>query len=591
MAHTGNFGQTAPASRLPIHRLGASGPSLASVLAQVSGAGRRLALLHVDVDGLGSIHATLGENIVEQALTVVARRLAQAIPSDAWLWQLGSEEFLVAMAYRDGEPDGQALAEQLREMFETPVKVPPYVLDITLAIGIALFPDHAHDADALLAAAEQAMRRAVRGGPGGQVLFAPDVELHSDEPSPPVGRRFLDAIARNEFQLHYQPVISGRDGSIVACSALLRWHSEREGVLRAGRILPAVERAGLAEPVGLWTIETALQQIRHWRDIGIDYVTASIPVEGALLLRRECLDLIGELFHRSGIPGNVVEFELSESVLQMDAPHVDENLSGLRSLGASLTLADFGMRGLSLTALARYPLDRLKIDRGFLRDITRKPRNAALVRAIIAMGHQLGMTVVAKGVESEADLAFLRRYRCDFFQGYLFSPPLPAPGIDETLRRRYLLPQIFRSESDEQPTRTLLLLDDEENVLRALTRLLRRDGYRLLTANSVNEAFDLLARNQVQVIVSDQRMPDMSGTEFLARVREMYPDTVRLALSGYTDAATISEAINQGAVYRFLLKPWDDAELRGHIRAAFRLAEQQRQATPKDFDADDSGAS
>lgn len=116
MAHTGNFGQTAPASRLPIHRLGASGPSLASVLAQVSGAGRRLALLHVDVDGLGSIHATLGENIVEQALTVVARRLAQAIPSDAWLWQLGSEEFLVAMAYRDGEPDGQALAEQLREM-------------------------------------------------------------------------------------------------------------------------------------------------------------------------------------------------------------------------------------------------------------------------------------------------------------------------------------------------------------------------------------------------------------------------------------------------------------------------------------------
>lgn len=128
-------------------------------------------------------------------------------------------------------------------------------------------------------------------------------------------------------------------------------------------------------------------------------------------------------------------------------------------------------------------------------------------------------------------------------------------------------------------------------MLRALTRLLRRDGYRLLTANSVNEAFDLLARNQVQVIVSDQRMPDMSGTEFLARVREMYPDTVRLALSGYTDAATISEAINQGAVYRFLLKPWDDAELRGHIRAAFRLAEQQRQATPKDFDADDSGAS
>ncbi|MFN3311219.1 MAG: response regulator, partial [Thermomonas sp.] len=114
--------------------------------------------------------------------------------------------------------------------------------------------------------------------------------------------------------------------------------------------------------------------------------------------------------------------------------------------------------------------------------------------------------------------------------------------------------------------------------------LLRRDGYRLLTASSVNEAFDLLARNEVQVVVSDQRMPDMSGTEFLGRVRDMYPDTVRLALSGYTDVNTISEAVNQGAAYRFLLKPWDDAELRGHIRAAFRLAEQRRGSVVPDAD-------
>lgn len=564
--------------QVEIYRLGASGPSLNSVIATVDGAHRKLALLHIDVDGVGAINATLGENIVEQALSVVARRLLQAVPSDVLLWQLGSEEFVAAVAYREGEPDGEALAERLRDAFEAPVHVPPYVLEITLSIGIALHPDHAHDAASLLAAAEQTMRRAKRSGPGGHAVHSPEpVPDHSGDPvRETLGHRFVDAIAQSEFHLYYQPVVSGQDGSIVACNSLLRWHNTQEGVLRANRVLPAVERAGLAAPVGLWTIETAMQQVHRWRDLGIDYLTASVPLEGVLLTRADCLDLIGDLFHRTGVPGNAIEFEVSENVLSMDAPHVAEHLAGLHALGATLTLADFGMRGLSLAALAQYPLDRLKIDRSFLRNVTSKPRSAALVRGIIAMGHRLGMTVVAKGVETDAELGFLRRNQCDFFQGYLFSPPLPGTDIDELLRRRFLLPQVFQETANQQPSRTLLLLDDEENVLRSLVRLLRRDGYRLLTAGSVSEAFDLLARNDVQVIVSDQRMPDMSGTEFLGRVRDMYPDTVRLALSGYTDVNTISEAINQGAAYRFLIKPWDDAELRGHIRAAFRLAEQRR---------------
>lgn len=563
-----------------IFRLGASGPSLSSVLASVDGAHRKLALLHVDVDGIGAINATLGESIVEQALRVVARRLLQAVPNDAWLWRFGSEEFVAAVAYREGEPDGESLAEHLREAFDAPVQVPPFVLDVTLSIGIALYPEHAHDASGLLVAAEQAMRRAKRSGPGGQAVHAPEpvADAAAEAARENLGHRFVDAIAQSEFRLYYQPVVSAQDGSIVACSSLLRWHNTQEGVLRANRILPAVERAGLAGPVGLWTIETAMQQVHRWRDMGIDYLTASVPLEGALLTRMECLDLVGEMLHRNDVPGGTLEFEISETVLSLDAPHVGENLAGLHALGATLTLADFGMRGLNLAALAQHPLDRIKIDRSFLRNITSNPRSAALVRGIIAMGHRLGMTVVAKGVETDAELAFLRRSHCDFFQGYLFSPPLPGSDIDELLRRRYLLTQVFHESAQQQPARTLLLLDDEENVLRSLVRLLRRDGYRLLAASSVSEAFDLLARNDVQVVLSDQRMPDMNGTEFLGRVRDMYPDTVRLALSGYTDVSTISEAINQGAAYRFLIKPWDDAELRGHIRAAFRLAEQRRGA-------------
>jgi ActR/RegA family two-component response regulator len=291
-----------------------------------------------------------------------------------------------------------------------------------------------------------------------------------------------------------------------------------------------------------------------------------------MLIRPDCTDLIGQLLHKHQIPGRAVEFEISESVLALDSRNVADTLSGLRALGATMTVQDFGMGGLGLAALAQYPLERLKIDRGLIHDIASDPRAAAIVRGILALGHRLGMKVTAKGVETEAELNFLRRNHCDFFLGHLFSPPRPAEDLGELIRRRFLLPEAFAAT---RPERTLLLLDDENNVLRSLVRLFRRDGYRLLTASSVREAFDLLANNPVQVIVSDQRMPDMNGTEFLERVRDLYPGTIRMVLSGYTDLAMITDAINRGAIYRFLTKPWNDDELREHIRDAFRAHERE----------------
>jgi ActR/RegA family two-component response regulator len=299
-----------------------------------------------------------------------------------------------------------------------------------------------------------------------------------------------------------------------------------------------------------------------------------------MLLRSDCVGLVGTLLHRHGIPGPAMEFEISEGVLALNARNVHEAISGLRALGARITVQDFGMGGLGLAALAQYPLDRLKIDRGLIHNVTSDPRTAAIVRGIIAMGHRLGLKVTAKGVETEAELNFLRRNHCDFFLGHLFSPPRPAAEAAELIRRRFLRPDAFTAS---RPERTLLLLDDEDNVLRSLVRLFRRDAYRLLTASSVQEAFDLLASNTVQVIVSDQRMPDMDGTEFLERVRELYPDTMRMVLSGYTDLATITDAINRGAVYRFLTKPWNDDELRGHIQDAFRAHEKAASGVSEEY--------
>lgn len=555
-----------------LYRLGAGGPSLSAGLAAAGATGRRIALLHIDVDRLGTINRQFGEAVGDQVLAAVAQRLQKTMPNGGWLWRLGSDEFIAAIGYRRDEPDGMVLADRLRDAFDAPLSVPPHSVRVTLSIGIAVYPDHAEDAAALLARAEVAVRKARRdAGRSGTGLSAlPD--RGDAEQDAAASRSILKGIENDEFLLFHQPTVNAHDGSIDAVSVLLRWRNSEYGLLRPNHFFEIVEASGLASRLGWWVVERATRQLAQWREKGFDWLNMSVHLANSMLLRRDCIDLIGEQLQRCGIPAASMQFEISESALSLDTRVVHDNLMGLRGLGALLTVHDFGMGRLALGALAHHPIDRLKIDRSFIHEAASDPRTAAIVRGILAVGHRLGMTLTAKGVETEAELNFLRRNQCDFFQGHLFCSPRPADELDEVLRKRVLLPEAFAAM---RPERTLLLLDDEDNVLRSLVRLFRRDGYRLLTANSVRDAFDLLASNRVQVIVSDQRMPEMTGTEFLGRVRDLYPDTVRMVLSGYTDLATVTDAINRGAIYRFLTKPWNDEELREHIRDAFRASESQ----------------
>jgi len=209
--------------------------------------------------------------------------------------------------------------------------------------------------------------------------------------------------------------------------------------------------------------------------------------------------------------------------------------------------------------------------------------NVQLELPALTLSHQLGMTVLAEGVETAAQVGYLRRNECDYFQGYYFCKPVTAPRALEMLQHRYLAHEGIEQPAEQQPT--LLLVDDEENILNALTRMLRRDGYRILTATNAQDALDILGRNDVQVVISDQRMPGISGTELLSKVKEMHPETVRMVLSGYTDLSAVTAAINQGAIYKFLTKPWNDEELRLQIRDAFRIARRPRESRNTDAPA------
>ncbi|MGP1684939.1 MAG: response regulator, partial [Giesbergeria sp.] len=210
-------------------------------------------------------------------------------------------------------------------------------------------------------------------------------------------------------------------------------------------------------------------------------------------------------------------------------------------------------------------------DQSFVRDITTNPSDLVLVKVIISMAHGLGMKVVAEGVETESQCEIMRASVCDEIQGYFFSKPISAQAIEELFTEgRQLPPHLIRFQN---PKHTLLLVDDEPNILAALKRLLRLDGHVILTANSGAEGLDVLSRHKVDVIISDQRMPGMTGVEFLRAAKVSYPDTIRIVLSGYTELQSVTDAINEGAVYRFLTKPWEDEQLREHIQKAFEHKE------------------
>ena len=555
-------------------RLGACNPELAALVNDAASGGTPLMVLHLDIDHFASVNENMSAEIGDQALAMIAQRLEQHLPAGGRLWRHGSDEFVLLIPRTAEVPVAEEMAEQLRQQMELPLSVLPYTLFLTAKIGVALCPEHATDPSRLLDLAEDALHEAGREGGNAvrmHMLHKP-LSAHSESL---ISRQLVDAIENGELRLRYQPLVSARDGHVVGMEALLRWQSPTLGMLVPERFMRTAERLGIIVQIGAWVLDVTLRQAKAWRDQGFDDFSIAVNVSTLQLLRPSFFSEVMSLLGSTGVPPHMLTLEINESALTNNVNFVYETLANLRNEGISLSLDNFGTGDSSLSALVRYPVDKLKIDRSFIKSAPAANREAAISRAIIAMGHQLGMTVIANGVESQAQLGFLRRNDCDVFQGYLFGEPMSAEAAGMTLRRRYLRPEAFAETS---PDRTLLLLDDEENVLRSLVRLFRRDGYRILAAGNVRDAFELLAINDVQVILSDQRMSDMSGTEFLGRVKMLYPDTIRLVLSGYTDLTTVTDAINRGAIYRFLTKPWNDDELREHIRQAFRTHEEKRGA-------------
>ena len=532
---------------------------------------RSLAVMFIDLDGFKPINDSIGHHLGDQVLVEVAQRMsAQVRPGDT-VARMGGDEFIVLLPDLAREEDVLQVAERLIASIACPYRVEGIDLHITASIGITLSDGGLEQPLQLIQQADLAMFKAKQEGRNNYQWYTNDLNQRVGE-RVTLRNELQKAIESQAFELYYQPQIDGRSGRVVGFEALLRWQHPDRGFIPPDIFIALAEDTGQIIPLSEWVLDTACRQIRQLSEQGLTGPSVAVNISPVHFQRNNFVDSVQAVLQKHSLSAELLELEITETVLFNNAERAIETLHRLKQLGVRIAIDDFGTGFSSLNYLKRLPIDKVKIDRSFVKDIISDRHDAAITQGIISMAHHLRLKVVAEGVETEPQLAFLKKCRCDEFQGYYFAKPMPYAEIAGFLRDRLRGHEAGSEVSlaNGEQMQTLLLLDDEENILRALARVLRRDGYQILMATCAQDAFELLAKHDVQVILSDQRMPEMSGTEFFSRVKDLYPNTIRIVLSGYTDLKSVTDAINQGAIYKFLTKPWDDDELRQNIAQSFR---------------------
>ncbi|MBI3045514.1 MAG: PAS domain S-box protein [Betaproteobacteria bacterium] len=539
---------------------------LKQVLAQARRNQWIVGVMFIDVDRFKNVNDTLGHSVGDQLLQQVSERLTHAVRTGDTVGRLGGDEFAVVLSNLASAQDASLVAQKVMASFHDPFRLEDAEIYVTASIGITLYPDDSADQDALIRNADAAMYRAKEVGRNSYQFYTPEMnqralEILNMESS------LRRALERNEFLLYFQPKSRIADGETVGVEALLRWQHPERGLVSPAAFMPVLEETGLIVPVGEWVLKAVCAQIKAWEPAGIKPVPVAVNLSARQFGARDLGPTIRRILEEHRVDPSLIELEITESSLMANTEEAVRTLEYLEALGVDLSIDDFGTGYSSLGYLKRFPLTSLKIDRSFVRDITADADDATITRAVISMAHSLGLKVIAEGVETEAQLAFLAEYGCDEIQGYYFSRPLPADECGVWLAERRCL---RRAPQVPETAPVVLLVDDDDDALILLKRSLDKDGYRILAARNAHEALDVLSRQHVDVVISDQSMPGVPGVEFLQRVKQLSPRTVRMMTSGHTDFQMVADAVNKGEIFRFLPKSMKEEQLRGDVREALQ---------------------
>jgi diguanylate cyclase (GGDEF)-like protein/PAS domain S-box-containing protein len=400
---------------------------------------QKLAILFLDIDHFKHINDSLGHVVGDRLLQSVAHRLLSCVRTSDTVSRQGGDEFVILLSELSHSQDAAVSSEKILAALTTPHRIDQHDLHVTASIGISTYPDDGTEVEPLIQQADFAMYHAKESGRNNYQFFKPDMNAQALE------RRSVEddlrrALARGEFELYYQPKMDLISASIAGVEALVRWRHPLRGLVHPIHFISIAEESGLIIPIGRWVIRDACRQARAWQDAGLSPIRVAVNISAAELRAKDFVSSVQSVLAETGLAPHYLELELTETFLLQDAKSTATVLLALKGLGVRLALDDFGTGYSSLSHLRRFPMDTLKIDQSFVRDLATDTDDASIVSAVISMGTSLHMLVVAEGIETQQQLAFLQNHACPEGQGYFFSEPVAAAEFRHLLNRDGTLP-------------------------------------------------------------------------------------------------------------------------------------------------------
>ena len=391
-----------------------------------------VAVVFVDLDHFKLINDSLGHHVGDRLLLEVADRLIACVRSHDSVARQGGDEFVLVLTELHEENEILAIVSRLLEIISQPWMDEGQEYGLSCSVGISCYPQDGGDPDALLRCADAAMYKAKESGRSTYHFYTPELNLAISERLE-LENSLRHALEREEFRVYYQPRIDVASGRIIGAEALIRWDCPGKGIIPPDSFISIAEETGLIIPIGQWILEEACRQNSAWQRAGLAPINVSVNLSPIQFRHTGLVQSVASALAQAGLDPAFLELELTESFVMHDAERINVAMKSLKTLGVDIAVDDFGTGYSSLSYLKRFPVDRLKVDKSFVRDIDSDPDDAAIVRAIITLGHALGLKVVAEGVETLAHLEFLRQHDCDELQGYYFSRPIPALEMEALL--------------------------------------------------------------------------------------------------------------------------------------------------------------
>ena len=396
---------------------------------------RAVAVMFLDLDQFKLVNDTLGHTVGDGLLQAAAERLVHCVRADDTVARMGGDEFTILVSDLPDARSASTIAQKVMDSMAKPIMVDGHELFITTSIGISIFPDDGMDTETLLKNADRAMYRAKEAGRN-NFQFAQGAAVDGNGGRLSLERALHHAFDRQEFVIHYQPMVEIDSRRVVGAEALIRWKNPELGLLAPDDFIPVAEDCGLIFPIGEWVLRTACAQMRSWHRAGHEGMRVAVNLSARQFQQHDLTSMIERILDETGLAPGALDIEITETTAMHNAEMSLGIMTRLKQMGVRLSIDDFGTGYSSLSYLKKFPIDTVKIDQNFVRDLTHSPNDAEIISAVISMARAMKLHVVAEGVETEAQLTFLRRQRCEIMQGFLYSRPLPAEEFEAILAAR-----------------------------------------------------------------------------------------------------------------------------------------------------------